>query len=109
MNAASSEQDFLCRTFGNCLWGETIDLEIGDMCSNTQGAKCGGPLKEKLFTYVRYNAELTRKGLDGLGLKDIEPEEVSKLDSVAGIADLQRVGKAVANKHVKAEHFSSFL
>jgi patatin-like phospholipase/acyl hydrolase len=109
MNAASCEQDFLCRTFGNCLWGETIDSEIGDMCSSTEGAKCGGPSKDKLFTYVRYNAELTRKGLDGLGLTDVAPEEVRKLDSVAGIKDLQRVGRAVANQHVKTEHFSSFL
>lgn len=109
MNAASSQQDQLCRTFGNCLWGETIDSEIGDMCSNTEGAKHGGPTKEKLFTYVRYNAELTRKGLDGLGLNDIAPEAVSKLDSVEGIADLQRVGQAVADQHVKAEHFSAFL
>jgi hypothetical protein len=109
MNAASSQQDLLCRTLGNCLWGESIDGEIGDMCSTNVGSQCGGPIKDKLFTYVRYNAELTRKGLDTLGLTDIAPEKVSKLDAVSGIADLQRVGRAVADKHVKAEHFSLFL
>ena len=109
MNAASAEQDFLCRTFGNCLWGEVIDSEIGDMCSSNEGSKCGGPTREKLFSYVRYNAELTRKGLDQLCLTDIAPEDVSKLDSVAGIKDLQRVGRAVAESHVKAGHFSSFV
>jgi uncharacterized protein len=33
-----------------------------------------GPLKQKLFRYVRYNAELTRSGLDQLGCADIEPQ-----------------------------------
>jgi len=108
MNAASSEQDFLCRTFGNCLWGEQIDREIGDMCS-TGNSKCGGPTKEKLFTYVRYNSELTREGLDRLDLTDIAPETVSQLDSIAGIPDLQRIGQAVAEQHVKEDHFASFL
>lgn len=107
MNAASTEQDFLCRVFGNCLWGEQIDREIGDMCSSVN-SMCKGPTDEKLFTYMRYNAELTRSGLDHLGLKDIVPEEVRKLDSVAGIPDLQKIGRAVAQQHVKAEHFSLF-
>nr|MBX2835546.1 patatin-like phospholipase family protein [Gammaproteobacteria bacterium] len=107
MNAASTEQDFLCRTFGNCLWGEQIDREIGDMCS-IKNSKCGGPTKEKLFTYVRYNAELTREGLDSLDLNDIDPSDVRKLDAVAGVPKLQKIGRAVAENHVKANHFSSF-
>lgn len=108
MNAASCEQDFLCRTFGNCLWGEQIDSEIGDMCS-TNNSECGGPTKEKLFTYVRYNAELTREGLDRLGLENIAPEDVRELDAVAGVPKLQAIGRAVADQHVKADHFSSFI
>lgn len=107
MNAAANEQDFLCRTFGNCLWGERIDREIGDMCG-AHNSKCKGPTEEKLFTYVRYNAELTEQGLDALGVGDIVPTEVQKLDSIAGVPDLQRVGKAVAKNHVKANHFASF-
>ena len=89
------------------MWGEQIDREIGDMCS-TNNSKCGGPTDEKLFTYVRYNAELTRKGLDSLGLKDVAPKDVRKLDSVDGVPALQRVGQAVAKKHVSPKHFSSF-
>ena len=77
------------------------------MCSSVN-SMCKGPTDEKLFTYMRYNAELTRSGLDHLGLKDIVPEEVRKLDSVAGIPDLQKIGRAVAQQHVKAEHFSLF-
>lgn len=103
MFAALNEQDFLCRTFGNCLAGDHLDRELGDMI----GKK--GPVAPKLFTYLRYNAELTREGLDALGLSDIEPEDVQKLDSVEHIGELQRVGKAVVEKKVRPEHFAAFV
>ncbi len=103
MYAALNEQDLLCRTFGNCLAGDMLDREVGDMI----GKK--GPVQPKLFTYLRYNAELTREGLDALGLPDIEPKDVQKLDSTDHIAELQRVGQAVVNKKVRKEHFAAFL
>ncbi|CAG0123919.1 cGAMP-activated phospholipase [Rhodocyclaceae bacterium] len=102
MYAALNEQDMLCRVFGKCLSGDELDREVGNLI----GAK--GPVGPgKLFTYMRYNAELTSDGLKALGLADIKPEEVQQLDSVAHVAELQRVGKAVAKK-VKAEHFAGF-
>lgn len=103
MFAALNEQDFLCRVFGDCLAGDPLDREVDDMIGSR------GPLApdQKLFTYLRYNAELTRTGLDALGLKDIAPETVQKLDSVAGVPDLRRVGRAAAVK-VKPDHFSRF-
>ena len=58
MFAALNEQDFLCRTFGKCLAGDELDREIGDMIGKR------GPVAPKLFTYVRYNAELTQRGLE---------------------------------------------
>lgn len=102
MAAALNEQDFLCRVFGDCLAGDPLDREVGDMIGKR------GPLKEKLFTYLRYNTELTREGLDRLGLNDIEPANVQQLDSIEFIADLQRVGKAVADQQVAAAHFERF-
>ena len=102
MFAALNEQDFLCRTFGKCLAGDELDREIGNMIGKR------GPVAPKLFTYVRYNAELTSEGLAALGLKDIKPENVQQLDSVQFIADLRRVGKAVAAQKVRAEHFAGF-
>jgi patatin-like phospholipase/acyl hydrolase len=102
MFAALNEQDFLCRVFGRCLAGDPLDREVGDMI----GKK--GPIVPKLFTYVRYNAELTRQGLDALGLNTVEPTKVQQLDSVEFIGDLQKVGKTVAEKKVKAEHFAAF-
>jgi patatin-like phospholipase/acyl hydrolase len=99
MYAALNEQDFLCRVFGTCLAGDMLDREVWDMKGKN------GPVSPKLFTYVRYNAELSREGLDALGLHDIEPEEVQKLDSVDHIKELQRVGRAVADKKVQQDHF----
>lgn len=102
MYAALNEQDLLCRVFGKCLAGDPLDKEVGNLI----GSK--GPLgADKLFTYVRYNAELTVKGLNDLGLANIKPEDVQQLDSVAHIPELQRVGQAVA-KQVKPEHFTGF-
>ena len=103
MFAALNEQDLLCRVFGKCLEGDPLDREIGDL----KDAK--GPVGQKLFTYLRYNAELTPEGLKALGLAGIEPKNVQKLDSIDHIADLQRIGKAVGSMRVKEEHFANFL
>ena len=105
MFAALNEQDLLCRVFGDCRAGDPIDREIGGLVGSV------GPLSrdQKLFTYMRYNAELTREGLDALGCEDIEPEAVQRLDSVEGIPALRRVGEQVAQRKVDAGHFSGFL
>ncbi|MEX5213408.1 MAG: patatin-like phospholipase family protein [Nitrospiraceae bacterium] len=102
MFGALNEQDLLCRIFGKCLVGDPLDREVGDLI----GARSA--VSPKLFTYMRYNAELSRTGLDALGLSDIEPEDVQKLDSVEHIDQLQRVGQAVAKEKLRAEHFQGF-
>lgn len=102
MLAASNEQDFLCRTFGRCVSGLPIDREVGDMIDKR------GPVQPKLFTYMRFNAELSRQGLNDLGLSDINPKDVQKMDSVEHINKLQRVGRAVGARYVTADCFSGF-
>jgi len=102
MYAALNEQDFLCRVFGDCLEGNPLDREVGDMIGQS------GPVERKLFTYVRYNAELTREVLNALGLTAIQPHEVQKLDSVAHKSELKDIGAAVASKRVRSEHFKAF-
>jgi patatin-like phospholipase/acyl hydrolase len=99
MAAALHEQDFLCRTFGKCLAGDPLDREVGDVIG--QGLS-GVP---KLFTYVRYNAELSREGLNALGLPHVEPAHVQQMDSVDHIGEMQEVGHAVAQQKVNAAHF----
>lgn len=100
MYAALNEQDFLCRVFGDCVHGHILDREIDTMTPSV------GPLRQKLFRYVRYNAELTKEGLTALGCGDIVPENVQKLDSIDAIPSLQRVGKAVAQRQVDPSHFN---
>jgi hypothetical protein len=100
MYAALNEQDFLCRVFGDCVSGPLLDREVDNMIASR------GPLDNKLFRYVRYNAELTREGLAALGCGDIKPSSVQKLDSIDALDGLQRIGKAVATQGVKAEHFN---
>lgn len=102
MQAALTEQDLLCRVFGRCRHGAPIDLEVGDLM---HGA---GLLEKRLFSYVRYNVELSRRGLDDLGLHDVVPEEVQRLDSVQQVGELRRVGQAAA-RDVAVEHFTGFL
>jgi uncharacterized protein len=102
MAAALHEQDFLCRIFGKCLAGDPLDREVGDVIG------MGLPGVAKLFTYVRYNAELSREGLNALGLPHIEPAHVQQMDSVEHVEKMQEVGRAVAARNVRADHFASF-
>ena len=103
MFAALNEQDLLCRVFGKCVAGDKLDSEVGDL----KNAK--GPTASKLFTYMRYNADLSERGLADLGLSGINPEDVQQLDSVEHIDNLQRVGQAVAKFKVFPEHFQGFV
>ena len=104
MFAALNERDLLCRVFGDCRAGEALDREVGDLVGSE------GPLQhgQKLFTYLRYNAELTREGLDALGCRDIEPKTVQQMDSIEGIPELRRVGARVAETKVLEGHFEGF-
>lgn len=103
MLAALNEQDLLCRAFGRCVSGDPLDREVGDLRVGR------GPVAPRLFTYARYNAELTGEGLASLGLSDIVPANVQKLDSIEHTSDLERVGRAVAEKKVSAVHFAGFV
>lgn len=101
MFAALNEQDLLCRVFGNCLHGDVLDREVGDLKDGQ------GPVDAKLFTYVRYNAELTREWLDAHSLGHIEPRHIQPLDSTKHMGQLREVGVKVAEQ-VKGQHFAGF-
>jgi hypothetical protein len=107
MSAALNEQDLLCRAFGRCRHGAEIDREVGDLIEPDRGDRPGLP-GNRLFTYLRYNADLSKEGLDALGLAKIQPEDVQKMDSYDHIDGLQEVGQAVA-RDVNRSHFDGFL
>jgi patatin-like phospholipase/acyl hydrolase len=100
---AQNQQDMLCRVFGKCRAGDPLDREIGDL------AAAPSPAGPKAFTYLRYDADVSREGLNALGLQDIQPEHVQLMDSVDYIAPIQRVGQAVASRKVKPEHYDGFV
>ncbi|MGA6924078.1 MAG: patatin-like phospholipase family protein [Desulfosarcina sp.] len=110
MYAAMVDQDTTCRLVGRCVHGPVLDREIGDMIPRDADGN-PFPLTRDLgrkFLYARYNADLSRNGLDEMGLRDIRPEHVQKLDSIDHIDDLRRVGRRVAEA-INLEHFGPFV
>jgi len=100
MGAAAVEQDLLCRVFGNCLVGEPIDSEVGDLIGSH------GPASPKLFTYLRYNLTLTPKAFAGYALSHIDPAAL-ELDAITRMSELLEVGTFLAQR-VRPEHFADF-
>lgn len=90
--------------FGRCRHGATIDREVRDLADHDLGLP-----GERMFTYMRYNAELTAEALTVLGLPVIRPDDGQKMDSVDHIAELQKIGQKVAERDVESSHFEGFL
>jgi uncharacterized protein len=104
------EQDINCRTFGRCVHGAEIDREMGDLVLRAEDEQAGAKDHGRFFRYARYNAGLSQKGLDKLGLGDIASAAVQQMDAVDQIENLSRLGKAVAQRDVQVKaHFGPFL
>jgi patatin-like phospholipase/acyl hydrolase len=97
------EQDLLCRIFGRCLAGPYLDKEVSDLID------IPAPGGKNLFTYLRYNEDLTLEGLARLGLPHIPPAFVQPMDSVLHIDALAQIGREIGERQVKLAHFSGFL
>ncbi len=106
MNAASAGWDTACRILGECRHGGMIDREIGDLVAMPGAPNWTGA---KQFAYVRYDPDVSREGLDALGLKDIDPARVQLMDSIKFITGIQRVGVAYAATHLDLKHFKGFI
>ena len=114
------DQDINCRTIGRCIYGAPLDREVLDlvprqvaagMTIDQQYETPGIPLTTDLgrhFLYARYNADLSRSGLDLLGFPTVDPASIQKMDSVANIEPLLSIGRA-AGKHVQLLHFGPFI
>ena len=138
MSAASAQQDFLCRVLGYCRHGAEIDMELGPLTpveakaaaaeKPADGARSrigqidvategGSPAGlNRLFTYVRYNVDLSQtnvdelaKGIVGLGDRKIKAEDVQALDGVDHMGDMSAIAAVAARRDVKPEHFDGFL
>jgi patatin-like phospholipase/acyl hydrolase len=106
MNASSAGWDMACRTLGYCRFGAEIDREFGSMVSKEGESNWTG---EKLFSYLRYDPDVSKKGLNELGLSDINPENIQELDAIEYMSQMQEVGKRYADKYVSLEHLGAFI
>ena len=99
IDAASSEQDLMCRVLGRCRHGDPIDRELENLIIDDVAAQSGlGPFGPRRFTYVRYNPALTTEGLKELGLGKIRPRDIQRLDSAKFMPELMAVGMAYAKR-----------
>ncbi len=114
------DQDINCRTVGRCTFGAQLDREILDLVPRqftpngtmTQRyAAAPVPLSTDLgrrFLYARYNADLSREGLNTLGFPDVKPSSIQKMDAVENIDSLLKIGRA-AGGAIDRTHFGTFL
>ncbi len=103
IHAAMNEQDMLCRVFGRCRHGGPLDGEVGDLVWSPARAEA----LPKLFSYVRYTADLSRSALAALGLRDIPYPGGLAIDSIRHMDHLQHIGRA-ASLQVSPTHFAGF-
>jgi len=106
------DQDINCRTVGRCIYGASIDQELGDMIplDNDGNILSLDSDASRHFSYVRYNANLSEEGLEEIGLAYIDSDNVRQMDSVQFIPQLREVGRKVGQMQVKVkDHFQNFL
>jgi hypothetical protein len=98
-NGSAVENDRLCRVLGRTRYGPPIDSEFDEPAD--------APVATPLFSYVRYTADLSAKGLRELGFPRIDARKVGKLDAWRCMDDLRAIGCRVAEE-VDAAHFAGF-
>lgn len=104
MNAASAGWDMACRVVGECRFGGDIDREFGNMIG------AGSSSGTKQFAYVRYDPDVSQKGLDDLGLGTIKAADVQRLDAIEHMDDIGKVGVEFAKKYVDIRtHLKGFV
>ena len=114
MGGAAIDQDINCRAIGRCVFGEPIDREVGDMILRRPDPLNGDviPFEEdcgRQFLYARYNPDVSRSGLDALGLNKIDPDRVQALDQIEYISEMQCVGRKYAETFVDMTPFQRFV
>ena len=94
MQGIALEQDYLCRCLGQCIHGEQLDSEIG----NLEGAALSG---RSWFSYVRYNKSYLGRESEELLRQN---PQLSAIDAVTAVPSLREIGRAYAQEHVRIEH-----
>lgn len=99
MRGMAIENDVSCRVIGRCVYGNIIDRELGHMIPSEA--------TDRAFTYVRYDADLSREGLTALGVA--QPKEKLVMDNVKAMDTFGEIGAAAASTVNVSSHFSGFI
>lgn len=98
IHSVSADQDLLCRALGHCEFGAPIDMEIGDLISESDGL---GSRAERKFSYVRYDHRFTTDEEDEMRL--VGKSESIGMDNLLIVRPLIKFGKKYA-EIVRPEH-----
>lgn len=78
-----------------------IDSEVGDLSEDVMYGN-------NAFSYLRYNIDLVKDGLDHIGITDVSDEVIATLmdmDRPQNIGTLLKISEAAAKRYVKDDHF----
>jgi len=103
LRAVTDEQDMLCRVFGRCLTGPFLDSELGDLIDSKE------PASPKMFTYIRYNYDITDTFFREVGLEDVNLDVVKSVAAPEYLDELEEIGTVIAGHLVGREHYRDFL
>ncbi len=88
------QQDYLCRCLGECIYGERLDSEVGDLLGCTLPGR-------SWFSYVRFNRTYKAETLNEI-LK-VHPQ-LARMDAVESIPLLREIGRSYAQENVELSH-----
>jgi hypothetical protein len=96
LGSVAIEQDVLCRILGDCVFGEAIDREMGELSTASLFSEV-----EQKFTYVRYDKVLNAGTATGASAaKPID----TRLDRVGNMPMFQQLGREYAAANVRLEN-----
>lgn len=101
MDDCAALMEILLQWMSSSPTARQIDIELGDLRHDLIA-----PVP--LISYLRYNVNLNKEGLDALGLTlpDQELESLSAMDIPENMATLREVGARAARQQVRGEDFS---
>ncbi len=100
MFAASNHNDVVCRSLGETRYGPHLDSELDDMV--------GGGLSTKLFSYARYNVDLSDTTIATYLQTTVPGKKLAKLDAVKHVDTLMELGEKYGKAVMKPSHFVGF-
>jgi Patatin-like phospholipase len=107
MDGMAYDQDINCRTVGRCVFGPQLDREVGDLLG---AGAADSERPERHFRYMRYDPDVSRVGLDALGLRNLDPEKVAPMDSIDAMEDFLKIGRRYAEQWLNTkQHFGPFF